>query len=133
MNFQRNYADTLRNGTEENSKQTDSTTNLTENKDTNTQKLENTVQDLINEKIEQISKWVLSILSLTLTIPEEARTLAKINSIIKAPTEEFLNKHFNIIQSVEGHIYIGNEDYLKKMKTNGKNRDSNQELNGNGN
>lgn len=37
------------------------------------------------------------------------------NSVIKGPPEEFVQRHLNVIESINGHIYIDSEVFVKKQ------------------
>ena len=129
----KNYAETLKDTNDTNTNSNQKVPTVTINKETyNTQIIEEIVNKAINDQIEKVSKWMLSVLALTLSLPEEARTISKINSIIKAPTEEFLHRHLNMIRSIDGHIFIGNEEFEKKRKTNGKENFSEHNCNDDG-
>jgi len=83
-------------------------------KDANIQEIEQKIKSLIEEHMNKMTTWVLSILSLSL--PSEV--VSRLNCITKVPSEEFLRKHFNIIQSVDGHMHIRIESFDRKIKTN---------------
>lgn len=73
----------------------------------------------IKDKLEQtdkIMKWVSTIL--TLALPHE--TFPKLTTAIKKTSEEILSYRINILQSVDGHIYVTKESFTKKQKNNPK-------------
>jgi len=90
-----------------------------EDKDDHTQngnEFEIQIKKLLQDHMDKMAKWILSII--TLIKATEPEQIAKINQTIKAPSEEFLQRHFNIIQSIDGHIHVGIEDFNKKEKNN---------------
>lgn len=63
-----------------------------------------------------MAQWVSSVLTLTEQFSETSSQ--KLNSSINSASEEFLQCHLNILKYVDGHVYVGKETFIKKLKTN---------------
>lgn len=76
------------------------------------------IEKLINDKLETstriITQWTST--ASTLAFPSDSPQL--LASAINTTSEEMLNYRLNILRSVDGHIFIGNEPFMKNWKQN---------------
>lgn len=72
------------------------------------------IKEILQENTTSITKWVSTILALTL--PPEA--LKKAQSAINTATEELLIARINVLKSVDGHIFVGYEPFSRNQKEN---------------
>lgn len=79
---------------------------------TDTHITETSFKESLQGFIRNILKWISTILILVL----HNISHHKLHSAINMASEEFFQCHLNIISSVDGHVFVGHETYLKQQK-----------------
>lgn len=93
---------------------------LTESETSTITNIEKIINKTIKEFLENITKWVSSIL--TLGIPQDNESFSKITQTINLVSEVIFHCRLNIHQSTEGHLYVSKQPFTKFKKLNYKNK-----------
>jgi len=72
----------------------------------------------LNDFQNKIIKWTSTIL--TLGVPQNKESLEKISRAINVATEEIFQYRLNLFQSMDGHLFVGQQPFIKYKKNNSK-------------